>query len=259
MKVIVCFVLVFFVSFSFGSELPNDGKYFWCSQLYNPYYPLNPTNVSLPFVNRTFHYTPPSFRALPASSLISGSSLTADLLLRANETGCITKCTSVYFQVYSNITDTVLLEQYLGVDYDATVTIDITTLNNNQRNLLTVLFYDVLGGNILDSQSLYLDIFDYNANQVSIDYASQGLQVFDKPWFPVGFYYPWSEPEKYVGLATDEMRNNMQTPLPYRPPTPPTSEFLNYMDLAGRMRMRVHFDMYELSQSPNSQEKWYLY
>ena len=258
MRVIVGLVLVFFVSFSFGAELPNDGKYFWCSQLYNPYYPLNPTNVSLPFVNRTFHYTPPSFRALPASSLISGSSSTADLLLRANETGCIVACTSVYVEIYSNDTNAVLLEQYLAVDYDATVTVEIASLNNNQRNLLTVLFYDAPGGNILDSQSVYLDIFDYNENQVSIEYASQGLQVYDKPWFPVGFYFPWNEPEKYIMHATDEMRNNMQSPLPKVPPTPPTNDFLNYMDLAGRMRMRVYFDMHDLVQSTNTPEKWYL-
>ena len=256
LAIVLCTVGLFGMVQSSG--LPNDAKYFWCSQLYNPYYPLNPTNTSLPLVNRTISYPQPSFRVLPASSLISNSETTTNLLIRANSTACAPQSCSSIFVKATNSDGVFVGQSAIQTDTLVKFSISLASFPKNQTSNVTTTFYTSAGGQILYSEEVTIAIYEYRFSQVSIDYSSYGLKVFDKPWFPVGFYYPWSTKDKFISISVDEMRNNMQAPLPYRPTTPPEDDFLEYMEMASNMRMRVHFDMYTLSQEPNSPEKWYV-
>lgn len=237
-------------------NLPNNAEYFWCSQLYNPYYPLNPYNFSLPLLNDTdhFNYPQPEIQVSPEYSLYPNQANTANVLVKANATAC-GGCLNVYGEIsYNNAT---ISKSSISVNNNELFEFPLSSIPKNATSQILVSIYkDSNYNTLLFSQEIDINIFSSKNDQVYIDYLSKGLIVYEKPWFPMGFYFAWDTPDKFVLLAVDETRNAMQTPLPYRPPTPPNSEFIDYMTLASDMRTKVHFDMYELSEEANSETKW---
>ena len=240
--------------------LPNDAKYFWCSQLYNPYYPLNPLNISLPLINASseFSYPQPAFQVLPAQSLFSDAVETGELLISANSSGCgVTPCASVFVDVsYQN---TSISQDFVLTDIQTFFTFPLSALPKNQSSVLLCSVYSPDRSTLLHQQAVEINLFSPIEQQVYIDYASKGLLVFEKPWIPMGFYYFWENAQKkFVSLAIDEVRNAMQSTIPYGAPLPPTSQLMEYIDLASKMRTRVHFDMHEIGTLPNTASKWYV-
>jgi len=233
--------------------LPNDAKYFWCSELYDPVYPLNPTNLTIPLRNNT-HFNPanypqPDFKVSGSLSLYTFET-EVELLVWAGKDLC-SSCSSVYFLATSGTTS---VDQTISLGEESSVSLAADELSLNQATEFSCSVFTSQGGSLLATQSVVLRRYSPNKQEVKIDYRSKGLIVEGNAWIPMGFYLPWDA--KFSPFAAYEVRNGMQTPLPYRPEVPPSAEFLSFLDQANAMGTRVHFDIYELSQQPNSPEKW---
>ena len=244
-------------------HLPNDAKYFWCSTLYNPYYPLNPTNESIPLLNVTQfnpeHYPQPSFKVLPSLSLYTNNDNNGELIVFVNNSICGGfSCVEVNFTVVNLQTQEKILSQPIQTEVTNYIPFPLN-FSINSTNILQCIVEVSGSSTALGQQNITIRYYSYYGNQVVIDYRSMGLLVNNKPWIPMGYYHQWTPGDLFVGIALNEARNELSTPLPYRPPIPFEQDFLNYLDLAGAMGNRVHIDLYGLSEEPNSQTKWFFF
>lgn len=250
---VCCFVVVCcVVGLSSCQTLPNNAKYFWCSTLYNPFYPLNPTNQTIPLRNGTqfdpSNYPQPEFKVLPSIAPIT-SETQVQLIITVNSSIC-NGCKNVYFSAPApvSLSATIPTNEQTSLDFAA------ASIPQNTTKIVLCSLYDSQGGTLLAQYNVTLQRYPVKSQQVKINYQSMGLIVEQKPWFPMGFYLPWNA--KFVGIAVDEVRNMMQTPLPYRPQVPFTQEYLSYLNLSAAMGSRVHVDIYSLAEQPDSQSKW---
>ena len=235
-------------------HLPNDAKYFWCSELYNPYYPLSPINESLPFIPRHPPTPSPLSRVTPTYSLFPLTASSGGLLVWVNATACSPSCPSVQMQIRLSPQSEILSNVSVPTNQRVTVLFPMQSI---APNATSAVYYQFMQGmQIVDSGRVMISRYQARDDQVVIDYYSQGLLVNGLPYIPMGYYYYWSDTKRMIGLSQDEIHNAMQTPLPYNIPLPPPDDFMQYMDMVGSLGMRVHLDLHALAQSANSAQKW---
>ena len=169
-KFLVIFFVLILASQLSAKQTKDFSSHFWCSKLYNPYYPLNPTNETLPLSNITSfdsnRYPPPPLVVIPSYTPILLNSQTALLYLTINTT-LLNISSPIYFSTTTtqpnNSSQTInLISNLLLTSFEVNQPISfslsslsqslylfnssITLLNNNLTYYFT---YDVIFANPL--------------------------------------------------------------------------------------------------------------